>query len=83
SDRKRNMEEVYGKFYFTDFYTGTEGLSLFQINPRYLEKYPVDVAKPSLIKVMYRFKPNYPFLIGVNESFISKIDLNEFRKLIE
>ncbi|PUZ25860.1 hypothetical protein DCC81_16545 [Chitinophaga parva] len=83
SDRNRNLKEVYGDFYFTEFYTGTEGLKLYQINPEYLKKYPPNGAKPSLIDVMYRFQPNNKFLMGIKESSIDQLDLNEFRKLLQ
>ncbi|MES1224546.1 MAG: hypothetical protein ABUT20_54130, partial [Bacteroidota bacterium] len=82
-DRNRNLEEVYGKFYFNDFYTGKDGSYLYQINPDYLKKYPPNATKPSLIDVMYRFKTGDTFLLGVNESFINQLDLDGFRKLLE
>lgn len=81
-DRKRNMEEVYGKFYFTDFYTGTEGIYLYTINPDYIKKYPPTGGKPSLIKVLYRFRPNDKFLMNVLGDYISKLNPGEFRKLL-
>lgn len=82
-NRNIDSKEIYGNFYFTEFYTGTEGFSLYQINPEYLKKYPPNGTKPSLIEVMYRFKPNYNFLIGVKESFIDQLNLDEFRKLLQ
>lgn len=82
-DRNRYLKEVYGNFYFTEFYTGTTGLYLYQINPDYLKKYPPDGAKPSVVDVVYRFRPNDNFLMGVIESFIKQLDLNEFRKLLQ
>jgi hypothetical protein len=81
-DRKRNMEEVYGRFYFTDFYTGTEGINLYQINPDYIKKYPPTGPKPSLILVRYRFRPNDKFLMSVMDDYINKLNLEEFRKLL-
>jgi len=81
-DRNRNLKEVYGDFYFTDFYMGTDGLYLYQVNPDYLKKYPPNAVKPSLIDVMYRFRPNDKFLTGVNEAFINLLNLEEFRKLL-
>lgn len=83
SNRNINSKEIYGNFYFTEFYTGSEGLKLYQINPDYLKKYPPDGAKPAVIDVMYRFRTGDNFLTGVNESFINKIDLDEFRKLMQ
>lgn len=82
-DRNRNLEEVYGKFYFTDFYAGKDGAGLYQINPEYLKKYPPNATRPSLIDVVYRFNTSNTFLLGVNESFISQLDLDGFRKLLE
>lgn len=83
TDRNRYLGDVYGNFYFTEFYTGTEGFSLYQINPEYLKKYPPNGTKPVLVDVMYRFKPNYNFLMGVKESFIDQLNLDEFRKLLQ
>lgn len=83
TDRNRYLGDVYGNFYFTEFYTGTEGFSLYQINPEYLKKYPPNGTKPAVIDVMYRFKPNYNFLMGVKESFIDQLNLDEFRKLLQ
>ena len=82
ADRKRNMEEVYGKFNFTDFYTGTEGINLYTINPDYIKKYPATGGKPSLIKVLYRFRPNDKFLMSVLDDYINKLNLDGFRKLL-
>nr|WP_294875446.1 hypothetical protein [uncultured Pedobacter sp.] len=82
-DRNRYLGDVYGNFYFTEFYTGTEGFSLYQVNPEYLKKYPPNGTKPAVIDVMYRFKPNYNFLMGVKESFIDQLNLDEFRKLLQ
>ncbi|NII82705.1 hypothetical protein [Pedobacter sp. SG908] len=83
TDRNRYLGDVYGNFYFTEFYTGTEGFCLYQINPEYLKKYPPNGTKPILVDVMYRFKPNYNFLMGVKESFIDQLNLDEFRKLLQ
>ncbi|MEE1944776.1 hypothetical protein VRU48_06640 [Pedobacter sp. KR3-3] len=82
-NRNINSKEIYGNFYFTEFYTGTEGFSLYQINPEYLKKYPPNGIKPALIDVMFRFKPNDKFLMGVKESFIDQLNLDEFRKLLQ
>ncbi|MEI9954850.1 MAG: hypothetical protein WDM90_00700 [Ferruginibacter sp.] len=83
ADRNRNLKEIYGNFYFTEFYTGTEGFNLYQINPEYLKKYPPNAARPCLIDVMYRFRPNDKFLMDVNDSFINQLDFNDFKKLIQ
>ncbi|RQO68936.1 hypothetical protein DBR40_18290 [Pedobacter sp. KBW01] len=82
-NRNIDSKEIYGNFYFTEFYTGSEGFNLYQINPEYLKKYPPNGTKPALIDVMYRFKPNYIFLMGVKESFIDQLNLDEFRKLLQ
>lgn len=82
SNRNINAKEIYGNFYFTDFYTGSEGLKLYQINPEYLKKYPPNGAKPAIIDVIYRFRTGDKFLTGVNDSFINQLDLGEFRKLL-
>ncbi|NRF40121.1 hypothetical protein [Pedobacter foliorum] len=83
SNRNINSKEIYGNFYFTEFYTGSEGSSQYQINPEYLKKYPPNGAKPTLIDVMFRFRPSDKFLTGVNESFINQLNLDEFRKLLQ
>lgn len=81
-NRNINAKEIYGNFYFTDFYTGSEGLKLYQINPEYVKKYPPNAAKPAIIDVVYRFRTGEKFLTGVNDSFINQLDLKEFRKLL-
>lgn len=82
SNRNINTKEIYGNFYFTDFYTGSEGLKLYQVNPEYLKKYPPNGARPAIIDVIYRFRTSDKFLTGVNDSFINQLDLGEFRKLL-
>lgn len=82
-NRNIDSKEIYGNFYFTEFYTGNEGFSLYQMNPEYLKKYPPNAARPGLIDVMYRFRPNDKFLMGVNDSFINQLDLDGFRKLLQ
>ncbi|WP_460559143.1 hypothetical protein [Ferruginibacter profundus] len=82
-NRNISAKEIYGNFYFTEFYTGSEGLKLYQVNPEYLKKYPPGGAKPALIDVMYRFRTGDKFLTGVNESFINQLDLDGFRKLLQ
>jgi hypothetical protein len=82
-NRNINSKEIYGNFYFTEFYTGTEGFSLYQINPEYLKKYPPNAARPSLIDVMFRFRASDKFIMGVKESFIDQLDPDAFRKLLQ
>lgn len=79
---KRNKESTWGRFYFTEFYTGDEGLNLYCINPEYLKKYPATGAQPALIKIMYRFRANEAFGNKVNEDVINKLDMDAFRKLL-
>jgi len=83
NNRNINAKEIYGNFYFTEFYTGTEGLKLYQINPEYLKKYPPGGAKPAVIDVMYRFRTGEKFLMGIKETFIDQLNPNEFRKLLQ
>lgn len=82
-NRNINAKEIYGNFFFTEFYTGSEGLKLYRINPAYMKKYPPGGAKPSIIDVMYRFKTGDKFLTGINDSFINQLDLDAFRRLLE
>jgi len=82
SDPKRNLSEVYGKFYFTDFYTGTYGYKLYRINPDYLKKYPPNGPKPIVIEVMYRYKTKDKFTLSVRDNYIDKLDFEGFRKLL-
>jgi len=82
ANRNINAKEIYGNFYFNDFYTGSEGLKLYQINPEYLKKYPPGGTKPAIIDVIYRFSTGDKFLTGINETFINQLDLSEFRKLL-
>lgn len=80
---KRNKESTWGRFYFTEFYTGKDGVNLYYINPEYLKKYPPTGAKPSVIKVMYRFLATEAFGNGINQSFINKLDIGGLRKLLD
>lgn len=82
-NRQINSKEIYGNFYFTEFYTGTDGVKLYHINPDYLKKYPSNGAKPAIIDVMYRFRTGDKFLTGVNKTFINQLDLDQFRKLLD
>jgi hypothetical protein len=81
-NRNIDAKVIYGNFYFNDFYTGSEGLKLYQINPEYLKKYPTNAAKPAIIDVIYRFRTGDTFLTRLNDSFINQIDLGAFRKLL-
>ncbi|MES2418145.1 MAG: hypothetical protein V4541_08140 [Bacteroidota bacterium] len=83
SNRSINAKEIYGNFYFNDFYTRSEGLKLYQINPDYLKKYPPGGAKPAIIDVIYRFSTGNKFLTGINKSFINQLELDRFRKLLD
>ncbi|GEM_PF-2352461 len=79
---KRSKDATWGHFYFTEFYTGNEGLNLYCVNPDYLKKYPANGAKPALIKIMYRFRAKEDFGNKVNEDVINKLDMEAFRKLL-
>lgn len=79
---KRNKESIWGRFYFTEFYNGNEGINLYCINPEYLKKFPPSSGKPSIIKVMYRFRATEAFGNKVNEDVIKTLDMEEFRKLL-
>lgn len=81
NDYKRNMKGVYGEFYFNGFSNDNKGVHLYKINPEYLKKHPTTGSKPALIKIMYRFKTS-PFLQSVNDDYINKINLEDFRKLL-
>lgn len=81
-DPKRNLSDVYGKFYFTDFYTGTYGYKLYRINPEYLKKYPANGAKPAVVEVMYRYKTMDKFTLSVRDNYINNLDFEGFRKLL-
>ena len=83
SVNKRSKESTWGRFYFTEFYTGKNGVYLYYINPDYLKKYPPASAKPSVLKIMYRFRATEAFGISVNESYIIKLDINGLRKLLD
>lgn len=79
---KQSKESTWGRFYFTEFYTGNEGLNLYCINPGYLKKYPATSTRPAVIKIMYRFRAKDAFGNRVNETVINKLDQNAFRKLL-
>lgn len=79
---KRNKESTWGRFYFTEFYTGNEGLNLYRVNPEYVKKYPATSARPSVIKIMYRFRANDDFGNNVNKDVINKLDINGLGKLL-
>lgn len=82
SDPKRDLSAVYGKFYFTDFYTGTYGYKLYRINPEYLKKYPANGPKPAVIEVMYRYSTLNKFTLSVRDKYINNLDFEGIRKLL-
>lgn len=79
---RRSMGHVYGEFYFKEFYTGNEGLLLYQVNPDYLKKYPATGSKPAMINVMYRYRTRDAFTISVRDSYIKNLDLEGLKKLL-
>lgn len=80
---KRSKDATWGHFYFTEFYTGNEGLNLYCINPDYLKKYPPTGAQPAIIKIMYRFRAKDAFGNKLNEAVINKLDMEAFGKLLQ
>ncbi|HEX2627892.1 MAG TPA: hypothetical protein VHM26_02745, partial [Chitinophagaceae bacterium] len=82
-DPKKYLGDIYGKFHFKEFYTGTDGLKLYNINPEYIKKYPPNGAKPSLIKIAYRYRDKDRFLLSVKDDYINKLDIEGFKKILQ